>query len=206
MQFAILHNERIEAYKTGLIATCPVCGENVRAKCGQIRLHHWAHITKQDCDPWKEAETEWHRRWKERFPKEWREVVIVEVVDEHTHIKHRADIRTDKGLTIEFQNSPISLDEVRQREHFYKNLIWVVNAQKFQEHFGIQSQVLQKLKRVERKYKRQIEAINKTFGETPFGREIEEQTQQINEKEVELQEQQGKLCWIETQLEECQKY
>lgn len=116
MQYAILNNERIKAYKTGLIASCPVREGQVRAKCGLVRIHHWAHISKQQCDPWKEDETEWHRTWKEYFPEEWREVVVT---DEQSNKRHRADIKTAKGLVIEIQNSSILLSEAKEREHFY---------------------------------------------------------------------------------------
>jgi competence CoiA-like predicted nuclease len=95
-------NERIIPVK-GVRAFCPLCKEIVIAVCGEINIHHWRHETLTNCDPWKESETEWHRRWKEKFPKEWREYIISKYNE-----KHIADIRTESGLIVEFQNSSIS--------------------------------------------------------------------------------------------------
>lgn len=44
---------------------------------------------------------------------------------------HRADVHTPCGTTIEFQNSPICIDELTSRESFYPNLVWVLNGKKF---------------------------------------------------------------------------
>jgi competence CoiA-like predicted nuclease len=113
--------------KQGINAICECCGVKVSPKCGPIKIHHWAHPKGSQCsDKWWEAETEWHRDWKSRFPVEWREIVKT---DEISGEKHRADIyRPDKDLYIEFQNSQISLEELQSRESFYNNLIWVINV------------------------------------------------------------------------------
>ena len=41
------------------------------------------------------------------------------------------------GIIIEFQNSHISDEERYSREIFYKNLVWVVNGDKFKKNFYI---------------------------------------------------------------------
>lgn len=43
---------------------------------------------------------------------------------------HRADVVTPRGV-IEFQKSSISGSEIREREAFYKKMIWVVDASSF---------------------------------------------------------------------------
>lgn len=111
----------------GAIGYCPVCKGEMVAACGEILIHHWKHKKRIVCDPWKEHETKWHRDWKSEFPEKWQEVRIVE--DDEIHI---ADVKTDYGLVIEFQNSPISSTTIHVRERFYDNMIWVVNAEKFQ--------------------------------------------------------------------------
>lgn len=126
MKYALLNDEKVEALESGTIALCPICKGSVRAKCGEKKINHWAHISKQECDSWQDNETEWHRNWKNYFPAEWQEVVMF---DAETGEKHVADIRTRNNVVIEFQNSPIFPAEVRQREGFYRRLIWVVNAQ-----------------------------------------------------------------------------
>ena len=124
MQYAIFNGEKVEAQR-GCVGVCPLCGNPVIAKCGEFRVHHWAHKSKVDCDNWLEKETEWHRNWKNKFPKDWREIVLY---DEQTGEKHIADIRSPNGIVIEFQHSPITPQERKSREYFYKKIIWVVDG------------------------------------------------------------------------------
>ena len=123
MKYALHKNQRIAPTKDIKDAVCPVCGELVIPKCGKIKMHHWAYKTSQNCDPWWENETEWHR-------------------------KHIADIRTDKGFVIEFQHSSIKPEEKDARESFYKNMVWVVDASKYYDKFkqAIEAGVLQHCK------------------------------------------------------------
>ena len=131
MRFAIVDNKKVEA-KTGLIANCPGCSQSVSPKCGDQRVHHWAHSRNKMCDTWWEPETEWHRNWKSKFPEEWQEDFLT---DDKTGEKHIADIRTDKGLVIEFQHSPIKPQERLSREFFYKNLAWVVDGSRLKHDY-----------------------------------------------------------------------
>jgi len=66
------------------------------------------------------------RDWKNRFPKEWQEVIHHDLSGE----KHIADVKTPDGLIIEFQHSAINPEELASRESFYKNMIWVVDGQR----------------------------------------------------------------------------
>jgi len=95
------------------------------SKCGSVKIWHWAHKSKVSCDPWWEIETEWHRAWKNHFPTEWQESSHI---DSSSGEKHIADIKTDKGLVIEFQHSSIKPTEVQCREAFYKNMVWVIDG------------------------------------------------------------------------------
>jgi competence protein CoiA len=133
MQYALVNGFRAEPTK-GKKGICEGCNREVIAKCGSVKIHHWAHKNIVDCDSWYEPETQWHRDWKNNFPMEYREVSFTNPI---TNEKHRADIHTPKGVTIEFQNSPISIDELRSRDEFYKSLIWVVNGAKFKENFSL---------------------------------------------------------------------
>lgn len=45
-------------------AECPACKSRLVAKCGDIKIWHWAHENVKDCDTWSEGETEWHLNWK----------------------------------------------------------------------------------------------------------------------------------------------
>lgn len=132
MKYALHKNQRITPTKDIKDAVCPVCGELVIPKCGKIKMHHWAHKTFQNCDPWWENETEWHRKWKEHFPDDFQEYLMI---DSNTGEKHIADIRTDKGFVIEFQHSSIKPEEKEARESFYKNMVWIVDASKYYDKF-----------------------------------------------------------------------
>jgi len=124
MQFANAENMRLEA-KPGMGGTCPDCGGSVIAKCGEQRIWHWSHIGRRDCDSWSEPETPWHRGWKCLFPPSAQEVSCRAESGEI----HRADVKTQAGLILEFQRSPIAPDEQRKREAFYGNqLTWVVDG------------------------------------------------------------------------------
>jgi len=113
---------------------CPVCSNDVVSKCGSKNIWHWAHMGKKHCDSWWEPETKWHREWKDKYPIEWQEVIHF---DEISGEKHISDVKTATGLIIEFQNSPISSEELKQREAFYKSIVWIINGEKFKRNFHI---------------------------------------------------------------------
>lgn len=123
MRFALVDGERREAEPL-LLGKCVGCGSDMLPKCGEVRIHHWAHRGRRRCDPWWENETEWHRRWKGRFPDAWQERVHHDEDGE----RHIADVKTDHGWVLEFQHSYIRPKERRSREAFYSNLMWVVDG------------------------------------------------------------------------------
>ena len=125
VKWAEIKGNRIEA-SPSQTAACPNCGGKVRSKCGHIKIWHWAHAAK-DCDPWSEPETEWHRGWKDKFPKEWQEVRIG---------KHRADIKTPTCI-IELQSDSLSPEEIAEREEFYGEMVWIVNGEDFWENLKL---------------------------------------------------------------------
>lgn len=125
MKYAIVNNEKAEATK-GAKGVCPSCGANLIAKCGELKVSHWSHKGRRNCDPWWENETEWHRSWKGLFPKEWQEVVHFDKSGE----KHIADVKTQNGWVLEFQHSVINAEERQSRDSFYRNLVWVVDGRR----------------------------------------------------------------------------
>ena len=124
MKFALVNGTRNEAKKS-LSGSCPVCGSHMIPKCGEKKIHHWSHKGKLECDPWRENETQWHRDWKNNFPVECQEIVHT---DEITGEKHIADVKTKAGIVLEFQHSPITLEEHKSRNDFYKSIVWVVDG------------------------------------------------------------------------------
>jgi hypothetical protein len=111
---------------------CCCCGNPTVSKCGTKKVWHWAHQSLKNCDAWWENETSWHRLWKNYFPEENQEIIHF---DEKTGEKHIADIKNDKGMVIEIQNSPISEVELHARESFYNHMIWVINGERFKRNF-----------------------------------------------------------------------
>lgn len=126
MRYALVDGTRAEA-KPKLRGACLNCEREVVAKCGDVRIWHWAHLGKLECDHWWEPETEWHRSWKSMFPQEWQEVVHVSESGE----RHIADVKTPAGLVVELQHSPIAPEERLSRESFYKSMVWVVDGRRY---------------------------------------------------------------------------
>ena len=125
MKFAVVEGERREPHP-GFSAECPGCGNAMIAKCGQHRVWHWAHRGTRSCDAWWESETEWHRGWKNHFPKDWQEIIHGSKDGE----KHIADVKTEGGVVLEFQHSLLRRDERESREAFYPKMVWVVDGRR----------------------------------------------------------------------------
>ena len=122
IRYALINGERREAAPQ-LSGECPNCGAALTARCGDIRVWHWAHAGRRMCDAWWEPETEWHRAWKNHFPVERQEIHYA--ADGERHI---ADVKTRDGWVLEFQHSRIAPEERLSREAFYGALIWVVDG------------------------------------------------------------------------------
>lgn len=122
----------------GLKGTCPGCGQPTQAKCGPLKAWHWSHKGRKHCDPWWENETDWHRGWKQCFDLQWQEVLRWDEGGE----RHTADVKTAAGVVLEFQNSPMTIVEMQSREHFYKDMVWVVNARLFRDNLAVHAQKL----------------------------------------------------------------
>ena len=132
MQYALVNSERCEAFPGGR-GECPICNSPTVAKCGPRVIHHWAHTSHKDCDPWWENETDWHRAWKNLFPEQCREISYTAPDGEI----HRADVVTQTGIVIEFQHSAMTDLERLARETFYRNLIWIIDGRDFRHNFDI---------------------------------------------------------------------
>lgn len=110
---------------------CQVCDQPVMQKRGEIRIHHFSHYSPHGthadivpcCDHWSYDMTEWHMGWQRRFSSDDIEKVLTAGKE-----KHIADLLINK-IIVEFQHSPISLDDFNERNEFYTRLgykvIWV---------------------------------------------------------------------------------
>ncbi len=124
MRYALINGVRLEP-SPRLMGLCVNCGAVMIAKCGRHKIWHWAHKSRIHCDRWWEPETDWHRAWKNEFPNDWQEVTHF---DPLTGEKHVADVKTASGRVIEFQHSPMKPEELKAREEFYQNLVWIVDG------------------------------------------------------------------------------
>ena len=115
---ALVDGERRLPFPKGR-GECPTCGSRVIAKCGKIKTHHWAHESREECDPWSENIGPWHLGWQKLVDDEHVEVTIGQ---------HRADIVGNAGVVIELQHSFISPDDITAREQFYDEMIWLFDA------------------------------------------------------------------------------
>ncbi len=112
MQFALGENgKRVEihdAVKKNKYF-CPCCNEKLILKQGRVKMWHYCHKADSVCTVDNDM-CEWHLRMQGYFSPEYREVVVDK--------KHRADVLKD-GIVIEFQHSPISLDDFEDRNNYY---------------------------------------------------------------------------------------
>lgn len=155
MKYALVNNMREEATKNQ-VGDCPLCKSPVRAYCGEFMAHHWKHIN-LDCDTWNEPETEWHRNWKNKFIEDWQEIVKFDALSNEKHI---ADIYNPHiDLVIEFQNSPISNEEIKSREEFYKKLIWVLNLKDITKNLKFYHNFDEGVSEIAQKYCKKWDAI-----------------------------------------------
>ena len=123
------NNITIEEAVRGGKYFCPICGSAVivKAKTSEAVREHFAHKNKTECDSWNYDMSDWHRKWQNSFPKECQEVVV-----QKDGIKHRADVLINNTV-IEFQHSPITAEEIAERNRFYlecgHKVVWVFDAE-----------------------------------------------------------------------------
>lgn len=66
---------------------CPLCGNELILRRGEINIPHFAHRANECTDTWHYDMSEWHYRMQNRFQPEEREIVVT-----HMGQTHRADI------------------------------------------------------------------------------------------------------------------
>jgi hypothetical protein len=93
MKFALVNNVEVEAVKRAH-GTCICCGSEVIAKCGEVKVNHWAHKGGAIAIHGGRMKRNGNRAWKNNFASEWQEVVLT---DERTGEKHIADLKTEPG-------------------------------------------------------------------------------------------------------------
>lgn len=131
MQIAIDETgKRVPAYAAdkGKEYRCPLCKRKVNVCQGSIKEEYFAHRANDTCtDSWNYDMSEWHRTMQSRFLENQREIVV-----SHGGKTHRADVLSGNQI-IEFQHSPISFEEIKERNAFYNaagyRVAWVFDLQ-----------------------------------------------------------------------------
>ena len=114
---------------------CPFCGKRMIPRLkGEYRMKHFAH--KESCtETWTYDMSEWHRMWQSFFPGKTEEFM------EYNGKKHKADVFANNKV-IEFQHSPMTLEEFRDRNDFYSSfgydVIWVFDLTELVEKGNIE--------------------------------------------------------------------
>jgi competence protein CoiA len=118
-------------------ARCFGCDSLMVAKMGAIMTHHWAHLTKKECDEWMENEGEWHLGWKKRIEDYAKENKIngltVEKFIKQNDKWHFADIYSNEEGVTELQHSSISVENIQAREQFYGRMKWLFDCREAYE-------------------------------------------------------------------------
>ena len=107
---------------------CPYCDAPMMQRRGQINIPHFAHVKGHLCsDNWKYEEmSQWHLSWQQRYPFDNQEVTVI-----NDSGRHRADVLINDTV-IEFQHSPMSVEEFQERNAFYSacgyRVVWLFDA------------------------------------------------------------------------------
>jgi hypothetical protein len=110
---------KVEA-EPGESAACPGCHGRLIAKCGEIKIWHWAHESLENSLCEWEPESEWHRDWKR---------LVIPTACEVRMNNHRADIVGNQGRVIELQHSSIDVNQIMDREEAYGfRMIWLFDC------------------------------------------------------------------------------
>jgi Competence protein CoiA-like family len=138
MLFAKIDGVFRQPMETGERTTCTTCAGDLTGHHGDIRVWHWQHLSRGDCDTWADpaGETAWHLDWKRAalFTKQYDVEQTLRVNDE----VHRADIRSkNERVVIEIQHSPLPSKEINRRTDFWARfgtVVWVFD-QNFEARF-----------------------------------------------------------------------
>lgn len=115
--------------------TCESCGMRLIPKKGAQQIHHFAHASNVDCDPWNQSMTTWHIAGQDVMATLG---ARLEVPCDEGNVTHRADAVFDRHNTVvELQHSSMSIESFIERNEFYlrrfDNLVWLFDARRFSD-------------------------------------------------------------------------
>jgi hypothetical protein len=118
----------IDLIEPGHEYKCETCDSNLIAKRGSLMIYHFAHEHARDCDTWREPKSVWHLLWQD--------LCLPCHVEVSFQRLHQADIVNKAGTVIEVQNSPMSVPNMQERESFYQDMIWIMNATSINDQYA----------------------------------------------------------------------
>ncbi|PYF06526.1 competence protein CoiA [Ureibacillus chungkukjangi] len=117
---------------------CPLCKQQLLFKIGSLKIPHFAHISKSNCDYlFSDRESEIHLKGKEQLYNHFKALSIDTELEAYLpSIQQRPDIllqdQNKKQFAIEFQCSPISQERLIERNEGYASEkispIWIPNT------------------------------------------------------------------------------
>lgn len=105
-------------------ATDPYSGGKVHGIFGE-GLNYW-RLIEDEYDAWALPDSRWNLEWKLKFPKQ-----LVEISIQKDKQRHVADVRTNTGTVLKFQGRNLNEDQIRQREQFFEQMVWIFRADKW---------------------------------------------------------------------------
>ena len=132
---------------------CQTCGSRVEVRKGTKKIPyfaHWRNTLRDNCENWHHDKSDWHKSWQNLFPIDCQEVSMTN----EEGIRHIADVFTDDKI-VEFQHSPMSIEEFNKRNEFYtslgKTVIWLFDVRSAARDERLDNHIL---------LKKEIQAIN----------------------------------------------
>lgn len=117
-------NKKVKANTLGETAICQFCKSPLITTKNLSSILYWHHKSAYtNCDKWYNSVSEWQFEWISNFPIEWQEVIILN--DNDMHI---ANIKLPNNVILKFQDEKLTSEEIKKREEFFKNLIWIFNS------------------------------------------------------------------------------
>ncbi|MDO5742605.1 MAG: competence protein CoiA family protein [Vagococcus sp.] len=116
---------------------CPVCQREMLLRQGQKTRAHFAHYEEGKCHVSKQAESIEHMTGKQLLAKWLSEAsyLTVEIEKYYRRIQRQADLVVNQQLVVEYQCSPISIEQLIERTHDYQKIglsvIWILGSPLF---------------------------------------------------------------------------
>ncbi|WP_160316097.1 competence protein CoiA [Planococcus glaciei] len=146
-----LNRERLVHLRASEQFFCPSCGESLLLKIGNIKIPHFSHTIHSECATFSESESPMHLHGKTMLHTFFTQKNHHAELEKYFPIiRQRADLVIDQRFAVEFQCSPIPVQQIKARTEGYLEEgiqpLWLLSAKSGQTE-GIQ---IIKLKSYER--------------------------------------------------------